>query len=643
MLIDANDQPRITDFGLARRLDGDSSLTMTGQVLGSPNFMPPEQAGAKRGKVGRPSDVYALGGILYYLLTARAPFQAESLEHLITQVLHAEPVAPRLLNPSIPRDLETITLKCLEKEPSRRYQTAQELADELGRFLRHEPIRARPITPPEKLWRWCRRKPALATALGFALAALVVGLATTSWQWRRAEHCESSAWRTRQRQFYVANMNLVQAAWEQNHVSRAKQLLEKLRQLRSGVRVVLLAAANASGVEDASRTHRADSGRGLFSGWPADRHRECGPYREGVGCGHRQGTAHPPRARLVRSGPSRFSPDGQRIVTGSWDRTASVWDATSGRKCAHSGRASKRDFLCGFLTERPADCHWQPGSDGQDMGCQRPATNLLTFCQHAMASGRWRFRRTASASSAAVGTRPPECGTRPTARNCAHLLGKAMPYFRWLFLPMARRIVTGSKDHGQGVGCDQAPFCRPSTGTSDRIFGRLFAGRPEDYHWERRSDGARVGCGHGEELRVLKGHGSRIGSVAFSPDGQQIITGGGAVRFSPDGRDVDFTVENDRRPRCGTPAAEGDVDAGGAHGVVCRWPFPRRQTDRERQYGWGGQRLGRCSGREIASVGGHGAAIRSVAFFPDGRRMVTGSFDHTATVWEIASGKELHT
>src|SRR5262245_9582715 len=145
VLIDAaTDQPRVTDFGLAKRLDGESSLTVTGQVLGSPNFMPPEQASRRRGKVGRTSDVYALGGILYYLVTARAPFQADSLEHLITQVLNAEPVSPRLLNPSIPRDLETITLKCLEKETSRRYPTAQELADELGRVLRQEPIRSRP-------------------------------------------------------------------------------------------------------------------------------------------------------------------------------------------------------------------------------------------------------------------------------------------------------------------------------------------------------------------------------------------------------------------------------------------------------------------------------------------------------------------
>src|SRR5207248_1855339 len=115
------------------------------------------------------------------------PSRRNRWEHIITQVLNAEPVSPRLLNPTVPRDLETITVKCLEKEPSRRYQTAQELADELGRVLCHEPIRARPITPPEKLWRWCRRKPALATALGFALATLVIGLATTSWQWHRAE------------------------------------------------------------------------------------------------------------------------------------------------------------------------------------------------------------------------------------------------------------------------------------------------------------------------------------------------------------------------------------------------------------------------------------------------------------------------
>src|SRR5947208_3560350 len=106
VLVDAaTDQPRVTDFGLATRLEGESSLTVTGQVLGSPNFMPPEQAGGSRGKVGRHSDVYGLGGILFYLLTARAPFQGETLEATLNQVLHAEPISPRLLSPSVPPDL----------------------------------------------------------------------------------------------------------------------------------------------------------------------------------------------------------------------------------------------------------------------------------------------------------------------------------------------------------------------------------------------------------------------------------------------------------------------------------------------------------------------------------------------------------
>src|SRR5437870_856202 len=129
------------------------------------HFFSPEQASPDRGKVGRRSDVYALGAILYPLLTARAPSKAESGPAIVTKVLNSEPVPPRLLNPSVPRDMETICLKCLEKEPTRRYATAKELADELGRFLEDKPVQARPVSRTEKIWRWCRRKPALASSL----------------------------------------------------------------------------------------------------------------------------------------------------------------------------------------------------------------------------------------------------------------------------------------------------------------------------------------------------------------------------------------------------------------------------------------------------------------------------------------------
>ena len=162
ILIDATDQPRITDFGLAKRLTSDlgpqtSDLTLTGQVLGSPNYLSPEQAAGKQAEVGPASDGYALGAMLYHLMTGRPPFQADSLTTLLRQVMETEPVSPRLLNASVPRDLETICLKCLEKQPSRRYATAQAMADELGRFLRSEPILARPVSRPEKVWRWRQR------------------------------------------------------------------------------------------------------------------------------------------------------------------------------------------------------------------------------------------------------------------------------------------------------------------------------------------------------------------------------------------------------------------------------------------------------------------------------------------------------
>ncbi len=173
VLIDANDQPRVTDFGLAKRLEGDSELTVTGQVLGSPNYMPPEQATGKRGTPSRRSDVYALGAILYHALTGRPPFVSEGLAETVQQVLNVEPVSPGVLNPSVPGDLETVCLKCLEKEPGKRYATALMLAEELGRFLNAQAVLARPVGPLGKAWRWCRRNPRLASATGVALLSLV--------------------------------------------------------------------------------------------------------------------------------------------------------------------------------------------------------------------------------------------------------------------------------------------------------------------------------------------------------------------------------------------------------------------------------------------------------------------------------------
>ncbi len=176
VLLDAAGSPQITDFGLAKRVEAEGSHTLTGQVLGTPSFMAPEQAAGDLERVGPLSDVYSLGAVLYAMLTGHPPFRAASLAETLRQVQQTEPVSPRYINPAVDRDLETICLKCLQKEPQRRYASAQVLADDLKRFLDGQPIHARPVGLAERALRWCRREPRQAGLLG-VIAALLVTLA----------------------------------------------------------------------------------------------------------------------------------------------------------------------------------------------------------------------------------------------------------------------------------------------------------------------------------------------------------------------------------------------------------------------------------------------------------------------------------
>lgn len=255
ILVDNGSDPRITDFGLAKMLHEGAEHTNPGQLMGTPSFMSPEQAS---GEVAtEPSDIYSLGALMYAAFCERPPFVGDSPLDVVMQVKNKEPVAPSILTPRLPRDLETICLKCLEKNPAKRYSSAADVASELRRFLAGEPINARPIRTSERLIRWGRRNPTTALLLASVVAVTLVGLAFSIGLWQRAERnlematlnynnstyllirarsAEKSMRRERnltqkslqiaEENLYLTRVSLAQQKWKDNHVNQALRQLE---------------------------------------------------------------------------------------------------------------------------------------------------------------------------------------------------------------------------------------------------------------------------------------------------------------------------------------------------------------------------------------------------------------------------------
>lgn len=308
--------PKIADFGLAKSLDQEG-LTQSGAIVGTPSYMSPEQAGGRSASIGPPADLYALGALLYELLTGRPPFKGISIHDTLHQVRSAEPVSPAKLTPGLPRDLEVICLKCLEKEPERRFETAGELADELTRFLEHRPIRTRPVSTAERAARWCRRNPSLAIVGGLGMAALVAAVA---------------GWIGFGIYQYHASLALRQALLE-SETRSAKTTLDLAQSLceagneergllQMGLGLQIAHHAESPVLERAARASIA-------------RWREQVPRLQGF-------FDHGAEIELLA-----VSPDGRLAATAGVDQTARVWDSQSGElrhATEYQGKLRQIDF-----------------------------------------------------------------------------------------------------------------------------------------------------------------------------------------------------------------------------------------------------------------------------------------------------------
>ncbi len=221
ILLDTEGEPHLTDFGLVRLIEKESTITRTVEVLGTPSYMAPEQAAGDTASLTTAADVYGLGAVFYQLLTGSAPFAGGTTYETIKLVMESSPRRPSILNPAIGRDLETICLKCLEKEPGKRYGSARSLAEDLERFLRREPIVSRRVSRSERLWRWSKRKPVIAGLTAALVLTAIVGFVGVLWQLQRVEQERE----IEQRNLYTADMNLAHEAWQEGNLQRAQSLL----------------------------------------------------------------------------------------------------------------------------------------------------------------------------------------------------------------------------------------------------------------------------------------------------------------------------------------------------------------------------------------------------------------------------------
>jgi WD40 repeat protein/tRNA A-37 threonylcarbamoyl transferase component Bud32 len=699
ILVDSSGQPKIIDFGVARSTDSDLAVTTlqtdVGQLIGTLQYMSPEQCDADPHDLDIRSDVYALGVVLYELLCDELPYDVSkaAIYEAAKVIREATPAKPSTLNRTLRGDVETITLKAMEKERERRYQSAADLGQDIHRYLHDEPIEARPPSVVYQVRRFARRNRGLFAALTITAMALILGIVGTTtgmiWGWSEAARATAEAQRAdreaveaqknqrvaeeqraeARQQAYFLSISGAERALERNEIVPMRRYLDespveyrnwewhRLQAMSDSSLVVLQGhdsfVLSASFSPDGTRIVTASNDK-TARVWDAATGEEVAVLRE--------------HDSVVFS--ASFSPDGTRIVTASDDRTARVWDAATGEEVAvlrgHDSVVSSASFSPDGT--RIVTASWDKTARVWDAATGEEVVVL-----------QWHGDIVHSASFSPDGTRIVAASHDQTARvwdattgdRIAVLQGHDSFVLSASFSPDGTRIVTASYDRTARVWDAATGEEVAVLQGHDNFVVSSASFSPDGTRIVTASDDqtARVwDAATGEESAVLRGHDSVVSSASFSPDGTRIVTASddrkarvwdaatgeevavlrghdsvvSSASFSPDGTRI-VTASNDETARV-WDAATGEESAvlRGHDSVVSSASFsPDGTRIVTASYDETARVWDAATGEEVAVLRGHDSVVFSASFSPDGTRIVTASADRTARVWDAATGEEV--